>query len=233
MTPIRTTATITNVVDLSTTAREITIRPETPFSFLAGAFVNVFLPSDTGPVRRAYSISSDPTHTDTFTLSIRCVPHGVGSAFFWQPDIVGRRLEVMGPLGRNTSDTLTKDRIFLFGFGIGVSVIKALAHYAVSQPLIQEITIMTGNRNEDDILYGADFESLATNDPRVHFRPVLSDSLASDTNFRVGFIQQHIGDLDFSNASIYICGQPHACVALQEAIHAQGATGSQVIVESF
>ncbi len=233
MIPTRISATIVSATDLSATAREVTLRPQKPIRFLAGSFVNLFLPTDGGVVRRAYSISSDPVQVETFTISVRRVPQGLGSTFFWQPDVVGKTVEVMGPLGRNTSDKLTHNRVFLFGFGIGVSVIKALAHYCVNQPSIRQIVIMTGNRNEEEVLYRAEFEHLAATDRRVVFHPVLSNPLNPHTTDRAGFIQQHVHNFDFTNSSIYLCGQPHACTALQDVIHAQGDAGADMFVESF
>ena len=229
----RTTARIHSVTDLSPTAREIVFVPETPLTFLAGAFVNIFIPSEDGPKRRAYSISSDPSDATTFALSIRRVIGGEVSPFFWQPDVIGKTIDIMGPLGMNTVDKLTRPRVFLVGFGIGVSVIKSLAHHLSTAPHVEELIILTGHRNQTEHLYKDMFEDLAQNDPRISVRTAFSDPHATDDATRKGYVHEHLDGLTFDGSDVYLCGADVPCELFQKTVAALGATDVRYSIESF
>ena len=230
---VTTKAQITRVVDLSPTAREVTFTPESQLAFIPGAFVNVFVDVAGTEHRRAFSFSSDSSHQESFTLTIRHVPTGAVSPFFWLQDVVGKSVRLMGPLGKNTVKLLTRPRVFLIGFGVGVSVIKALVHALVRDPTRSEIHIVTANKNEDEVLYKDFFTGLASLDPRVTFRHVISDPHGQETSERVGLVSDHMDGLDFSGADVYLCGPTVACKGTQRAIDADSCTDISYFVEQF
>jgi len=226
------TANIGTVRDLSPTAREVTLRLPEPLGFSPGAFVNVFMDADGSRLRRAYSISSDENAQDTVTLSIRKGSPGGMSERFWDEQIERVPLEIMGPLGINTADKITGSRIFLFGFGIGVSVIKGLLPHLLRRENVTEITVMIGSRNEKESLYKGFFEELAGRDPRLRVKIVLSQPLDAAYPFK-GYLQYHVDDLDFSDASVYICGTKIAAESLREVIEKKGSAVREFLLEAF
>jgi NAD(P)H-flavin reductase len=216
--------------DLSHTAKEITLRLAKPLPFKPGAFFNVFMERDGERKRRAYSISSHYGTQDEVKLSIRKGSKGGMSEAFWEPGIQDAAFEVMGPLGLNTADKIRHSRVFLIGFGIGVSVVKSVLHYLLDHDEAKEIWVITGNRSEEEVLYKEFFERI--DDPRVRTRFVLSRPHDSQYPFR-GYIPEHVGDLDFSDSTVYICGQKKAAEALKETILASGARDVQFLIEAF
>jgi NAD(P)H-flavin reductase len=223
---------VSNVTDLSPTAKEVTITLEQPMTFIAGCFVNIFMEDQGETIRRAFSIASeDGTHT-TFTLAIRHSLQGRLSPLFWQKDMIGSSVSVMGPLGLNTADKMHSKRIFLFGFGIGVGVVKSLATHFVASKTVDEITIATGSRNDDDVMYKEYFDTLAANDSRVKVRYVVS-AKDGESIHPTGYIQDHIDDMDFSNADVYVCGQEIACTGLQEKVKESKPENCSFFVEDF
>jgi len=223
---------ITNTTDLSPTAKEVTITLTEPITFQAGAFVNLFVEDEGETIRRAFSISSDPGTHPEFTLSIRRSKDGRLSPLFWEKDMIGQPVKIMGPLGLNTADKMTSQRVFLFGFGIGVGVVKSLASHFSKQPDITSLVIMTGNRDNADVMYRDYFDELEKSDKRILVRRVVTNNDGS-TDFPVGYIQDHIDDFNFDDADIYICGQGVACNALQEKIEASKPTNHHFFVEDF
>ena len=230
---ITTNARIIATTDVSPTAREVTLVPETPLHFEAGAFVNVFVSVDGVEKRRAFSFSSDPSYQDAFSLTIRHVPTGEVSPFFWRDDVIGQEVRVMGPLGRNTADKLAKERAVLFAFGIGVSVIKSLTHRLLARHDLRSLTVVTGNRSEDEVLYRRYFESLAANDPRVTFRAVVSCPVDAAQCACIGYVHDHIDDISCTDADVYLCGPVPACDALKEKLAQQGVALSMCFTEAF
>lgn len=228
----KTTGTITSVADLSGTAREVTLALPAPLEFLSGAFVNVFIPQQEGKKRRAYSISSSPENQREVSLSIRRTLPLSPSALFWQDSVVGTTLELMGPLGVNTVDKITKPRVFLIGFGIGVSVVKGMLHGLLTRTDIEEIWVITGSRSEEEILYKDFFESVAHQDARVRTRFVVSRDTTGAYPYR-GHVQQHLTDLSFEGASVYLCGSTRACEETKKVITDTGVHDTQFFIESF
>lgn len=226
-------ASISSVRDLSPTAREVMLTLPEPLQFTAGAFINLFIEKDGKRERRAYSISSDPKDQKHISLSIRRThsPTSV-SSIFWRDDITEQSVDIMGPLGLNTADKIIHTRVFLFGFGIGVSVVKGLTHELLFRKDIREVTVVTGSRTEDEILYKDFFDALAKDDARLKTRYVVSRPRDASYPYQ-GYVSSHIDEYDYTGATIYICGQSHACKTLQDALCEKGAHGAQFFIEAF
>lgn len=222
---------IISVKDLTPTAREITIRLEKPLEFIAGAFVNVFLPHEGEKIRRAFSISSSDTEQNQISLSIRLKPDGKVTPLFWQNDYTNTELEIMGPLGFNTADKMTSENIYLFGFGIGAGVVKSLAENLITRPNLKNLTIITGNRSEDEIIYKDFFDNFSIKHPNVNIQYVLTKPTTN--KYPTGYIQNHISDLNFNDSDVYICGQKTACDALQETIKTTTPINCKFFIEDF
>jgi NAD(P)H-flavin reductase len=226
------TGTVISVRDLSPTAREVTFRLSEPLLFSAGAFVNVYAEKNGTRIRRAYSVSSASTQHDEISVSIRLVPDGAMGVLFWAPEIIGTTFDLMGPLGINTVDSMRRKKIFLFGFGIGAGVVKSIALSLVRDPDLESLTIATGSKHENEILFRDFFETLSASDPRVSFFPVVSGASGSTVE-KTGYIQDHISGLDFSGADIFMCGQEAACRALATVIEAQRPADVSFLIEAF
>jgi NAD(P)H-flavin reductase len=224
-------ATISAVTDTTPTARVVTLTLSEPLPFIAGAFVNLFIEHEGTAMRRAFSISSSDTDHKTIDLTIRLSQTGVVSPLFWREDIVGTKVEVMGPLGLNTADKMHQPKTFLFGFGVGAGVVKSLATHFVQDPNCSELTIMLGSRNEDEIVHLTDFEELAT-EPKVTLRHATSNPGPHNTH-PVGYVQDHLAGFDFNNADVYVCGQEVACNALVETVKKQNPQNCAYFVEGF
>lgn len=226
-------ATVSRVRDLSVSAREVTLRLAEPMPFSPGAFVNVFLERDGRRVRRAYSLASDDRETGEVSLAVRRLDGGELSPAFWEPDVVGRELDVMGPLGVNTVEKVVAPRVFLFAFGIGAGVVRSLALRLVHEPGVREIAIALGSRDETDEIYGDEFRALAAGNPHVTFRSVFTDRRDGSADARRGFLQANLDGYDFAGATVFACGRTVACDALVAAVKAAGGADARFVVEAF
>lgn len=223
-------AVITAVRDLSPTARELTIVPERPLSFTPGMFVNIFMKSENGMIRRAYSISSDDGSRG-FTIAARLLPGGAMSPRFWEPNIIGTEIVVMGPLGVHTSDAMKAPTAHLFAFGIGSGVIKAVAERLLRRADLKHLVIITGNRSHSDMPYGDEFKRLASQDARVIVRHVLS---RPEIPYEfTGYIQSHVADFTVTGSDVYMCGPAKACESLSEYFKSAGAEPASMQIEAF
>lgn len=223
---------ISNVTDLTKTAKEVIITLTNALLCPPGSFVNFFIELSGAPVRRAYSVVNASTEQRTITLSIRHSLNGMVTPEFWKDDIIGRKVRVMGPLGLNTANKLSHTTVHLFAYGIGAGVIKAIAEYSLKNPTVTTVTITTGSRNEEDIVYKTYFDEIAKNNPHVTVKYVISDPLDQSYPFK-GYVQDHLEGLSFDDSDIYMCGQEKACDALLEKIKATNPQNTSFFVEAF
>ncbi|MFA6999606.1 MAG: FAD-dependent oxidoreductase [Candidatus Paceibacterota bacterium] len=226
------TGEITQITDLSKTAKEVSIKLNEPISFLSGSFVNVFVDVNGEKVRRAYSISSPSSLEDSITLSIRLSPTGTVTPLFWSKDMIGSILELMGPMGLNTVDKMHHDKVYLFAFGIGVGVVKSITDYFANIQPVKHLTIYTGSRNEDEIIYKDYFDNLSKSKDNISVKYIVSDPNVNSP-FPKGYIQDFIGDLDFNNSDVYVCGQEKACSDLVSKVNSMNPQDCSFFIEAF
>lgn len=226
------TGTITNIVDLSATAKDVTVSLPENIDFKPGSFVNLFMDINGEKVRRAFSISSSDKVQNTVSFSIRESLQGVMSPVFWKSDQTGVTVELMGPLGLNTADKMHSENVYLFAFGVGAGVVKSLLDHFADRKEVTKIVVMTGSRSEDEILHKDYFDSIAQTHPHIEVRHVVSQPAVKGI-FREGYIQDHIGGIDFNNSDVYACGQEVACDGLVAKIKEQNPQNCNFFIEAF
>lgn len=233
--PIRKlSGTVIGIADLSPSAREVRIALPENFAFEAGAFVNVFANVGGETLRRAYTISSDGKNPREIALTVRRVIGGQLSPIFWAEDALGQKVEIMGPLGKNTADRMRGKKVRLFGFGVGVSAVKAMAHRFADDPKCTDLFVANGSRTEEEILYRDFFEGIHAARPDAVRAPRFAVTAPNSPDYlHPGYVQAHIADVDFDGADVLICGPGVACEALAEAIRAKNPRDLNLLVESF
>ncbi len=253
MTIKKVNAIITNISDLTPTAKEVTLQLEKPLDFIPGSFINVFMEIDGEKVRRAYSISSSQTDSLEITITVRLNKEGKMTPLFWKEGFVGTQVEIMGPLGLNTFDKMKQETLYLFAFGIGAGVVKSLAQAAVESDHVKKLVIVTGSRNQEDVLYKDFFDSFVSENnqknklqenldsnsdlEKVSKKEVIVDYVLSqggdDSLYKKGYIQHHIDLFDYNNSDVFVCGQETACEELVSVIKTKNPIGCEFFVEGF
>ena len=232
MSIVKTTGTIVEVIDLTKTAKEVAIETAVHMDFIPGSFVNIFMEVGGEKIRRAYSIATSQSDSNKISIAIRLSPGGKMSPLFWEKNMLGEKVELMGPLGLNTADKMKSSRIFLFAYGVGAGVMKSLAEYFANSDQAKEITIVTGSRFEDEIIYQEYFDSLAKTNSKVSVLHVISRP-GENCSRAKGYIQDNIDSLDFNNSDVYVCGQDEACKQLVEKIKEKNPEGVNYFIEGF
>jgi ring-1,2-phenylacetyl-CoA epoxidase subunit PaaE len=223
---------ISEIIDLTLTSKEIKIILDEELDFIPGHFVNIFMDVDGEKIRRAYSISSSKNNQKEITISMRLSSQGKMTPIFWNKNLIGEKIEIMGPLGLNTVDKMNRPNVYLFAFGIGAGVVKSLADYFCHRDDTKSLIILTGSRFENEIIYKEYFDDLAKQYSKVKSIYVVSRP-ENNSSFKKGYIQDHVDDFDFNHSDIYICGQESACNALIQKIKDIKPEDCDFFVESF
>jgi NAD(P)H-flavin reductase len=127
----------------------------------------------------------------------------------------GGEIEASGPYGRVClMDDDANRRYLLIATGTGITPYRAMLPRI--EKLITEqgrrFVLLYGARNEQELLYGEEFEAFAQKHPEFTFHPCLSRAAraAPRSNDRRGHVQDMLSELgvDPEHDIAYLCGNP-------------------------
>ena len=125
------------------------LRPETPVSFSAGQFVELFLP---GVGEAPFTPSSSPKISETMEITIMCAGR-VTDALHQMKQ--GEELGVRGPMGRAyPMEEFHGREILVVGGGCGVGPLRSLLLDMVDElDLYQKVIVRYGAKSHDSIVF--------------------------------------------------------------------------------
>ena len=176
--------------------------------YVAGQWVNLYVPTPEGDAMRAYSIASapDPARRDRFEIAVTYVAGGpVSTALHALP--LGARMEMDGPWGFFTrADAAPSSPAVFVGTGTGLSPLRAMLQEEVGRPG-SPLVLLFGCRTEADILYRDEIAAWAKQHPRFRYEVTLSRP-SPDWPGRTGYVQAHLAELvgPLRPAHVYVCG---------------------------
>jgi NAD(P)H-flavin reductase len=177
-----------------------------PFSFVAGQWINLYVPTPAGVEKRAYSIASAPA-PGPIELAVTQVPEGVVSPRLHELP-AGTQLHCDGPHGFFTRDGELRRAPALFvGTGTGLCPLRSMLGELLSEPGHAPVTLLFGVRTQADILWRDQLEAWAARDPRFQLEVTLS---RPDPGWRgrTGYVQAHVRELAerLGAPHVFICG---------------------------
>jgi len=149
----------------------------TPFKFTPGQFVQIHFNYDDGkPTKRSYSVGTpaEGDEVDKLELAISYVEGGAATRLLGNLER-GGSVEASGPYGRFClMDDDANRRYFLIATGTGVTPYRAMLPKI--KKLIAErgtrVALLYGARNEEELLYGEEFEASRKNTRNSRSMPV-------------------------------------------------------------
>ena len=191
----------------------------TLFTFIPGQFLQVhFHYADGKPTKRSYSVATigegDNTAVQHIEIAVSYVDGGAATDLLGNLQ-EGQTIDASGPYGRFClMDADANRRYLLVATGTGVTPYRAmlpqLKKLMAARDL--EIALIYGARNEAELLYGAEFEAFARENPKFHFYACFSRTprAVPHPNDRNGRVQVALADLkpDAANDIAYLCGNP-------------------------
>ncbi|MVU77680.1 2Fe-2S iron-sulfur cluster binding domain-containing protein [Nocardia sp. ET3-3] len=173
--------------------------------FLAGQYVNLFVDGTSRP----FAISSSPATLDHYDLTVRRVPNGRISNLLIDSVEAGQVLTTTGPMGTFHHNPLFHgDRVVFLAGGSGVAPAMSMLRDIADHGLDREFHLVYGSRDDADILFRDELDSLAARHPGITVDHVIADPSPAWTG-RTGFLDADtltdlLGPLD--NRMVYICG---------------------------
>ena len=199
-----------------------------PLAFVPGQFLQVHFHYDDGSAtKRSYSVASvgeggavgTPTQVRRIEIAVSYVEGGAATRLLGTLEH-GGSIEASGPYGRfclQTGDA--HPRYLLLATGTGVTPYRAMLPQL--EKLLargdREVVLLYGARGEDELLYGEEFETFASEHPGFVFHPVFSrrPRATARPHDRQGHVQDVLAELapQAGRDIAYLCGNPNALSA--------------------
>lgn len=141
------------------------------FSFLAGQYIQCFIPNGEKKIPRSYSICSAPSDS-SIQLSVKLLPNGVASEFFktMQEE---ECMDVRGPLGRFVIEAGAAYSFVATGVGIA-PIMGILRDEVLYKKTNREMRLLFGVRSEKDIFWKDELNTLAAESDFFSYQMTLS-----------------------------------------------------------
>lgn len=218
-------------------------------AFVPGQFFTVLVPVGGEVLRRAYSISSMPDPDGAaaeVSITIKRLPGGRASNHLNDHAREGDLLEILGPSGSFTAapDAEGRRHVVLIGGGSGVTPLMSIARTLLAREPQSHVSLVYGNRREEDILFRAALDALATEYPDRFTRRFVLDAPPPGWTGGAGMLDQgnilrelsalpQPPELGPDATEYYVCGPEGMMAAAREALLARGVPTSRIREERF
>ncbi len=177
--------------------------------FQAGQYVALHVQADGIRTNRPLSIASPPSQTAYYDLTVKRVPGGLVSNHLLDNVREGDALTASGPDGCFVYNPLIHGRrlVFIAG-GSGITPFMSMIREVCDRGLDRHITLIYGNRSEDDIIYHEALCTLAARHPNLVYVPVIEQpqsDYAGERGFMNGDLIERVAGA-LPGAMLYLCG---------------------------
>lgn len=194
---------------ISPSVRHVFLRTEdrATYDFIAGQWVKLYV---AGGLDRDYSLAAPPSQhrPDRIEITVTRVHDGPGSSELHEV-AAGARIESLGPSGLFVREAHHLEAPALYvGTGTGLAPLRAMLLEELARPDgTAPQVLLFGVRTGADLLFDAEFRSLAAEHPRFRYEPTLSRGSSGWTG-RLGWVQTHLRELSATipGAHAYVCG---------------------------
>lgn len=209
----------------------LSFRVPEEFTFKAGQFVNMRIPSTQETKMRSYSILNPPSQKGWLKTCVKIVPEGFASGVFAQATI-GLQIPMKGPLGLFTFDEQSpnKEQWFI-GTGTGITPFYSMILEHLPKHPNKKFVLLFGVRTREDLFLHHEFQALAQEYSHFTFMPTFSREEPSG-NGLTGRVQRHLPE-DLHNKTFYICGLKELVLETKELLLSKNVAHQNIHVERY
>jgi ring-1,2-phenylacetyl-CoA epoxidase subunit PaaE len=206
--------------------------------YRAGQHLTVLVDVGGATQRRCYSFSSSPLSGALPAITVKRAADGVVSRHLHERVHVGDTLTTLDPTGEFTLDIEADARrhVVLVAGGVGITPLISIAETVLRAEPASRVTLLTGNRNEQEIVFRARLDALAAEfRPRLVVRHAL-DVAPQGWDGLHGALDgaQVVQALDLAAAdAFYVCGPEPMMQSVCNALEAAGVARERIRTERF
>ena len=234
---MRRKARLTAARTLSPTVRELTLEVDpgpdgSPFSYAAGQYVELFVPTQGLTMKRAYSIASAPgaRGPNAFDIAVTRTSSGKSSDSL-HTHALDAEYDVEGPRGgfvRRSHDT----SVLFIGVGSGLAPLRAMIQDELRAGS-SRVGLLFGARDEEHILWRDEWSDWRSS-RRFEGDVTLSRGSESWSGLR-GYVQLHAVQAyeKVAPADVYVCGLSSMVVDVVRSLESHGVDSAAIYSESY
>lgn len=225
--PVR--ATVVASEELASDVRRILLRPDTPFPYRAGQYLEV---AHTSGAVRNYSIASLPSSPE-LELHVRRIPGGRVSPWLCELD-VGATVSVRGAFGQCFYVPDDRERkLLLVGTGTGLAPLLGIVRDALRSGHTGRIDLVHGGLTPDRLYLRDELEELASAAPQLSVHAcVLRDGTAREHEGALEEVAVRLGGR-LRETRAFLSGDPGIVRVLQRGLFMAGVASSEILADPF
>lgn len=181
---------------------------------------------------KPFSISSSPTEEAHIEFTKKLSESEFSTAL--KALKIGDLAKIDAPHGQFTFEG-EHAKIGLLGGSIGITPFISIIRFCTDQQLKTKITLLYGNRTENDIAFKKELEIMQRQNPNLKVKFVISEPTATWKG-ATGFIDAEIISReipDYKETVFYTCGPPAMVEAMEKLVESLGLSKSQLKREYF
>jgi aquacobalamin reductase/NAD(P)H-flavin reductase len=210
---------VKSIEPLAANTYQILLHPEQPVSFKAGQYLMVVMGEAD---KRPFSIASSPCrHEGEIELHIGAAEHNAYALEVVESMKhaleVGGDIQIDAPHGEAWIREDSQRPILLIAGGTGFSYVRSILDHCISQNIAQPIYLYWGGRDEAQLYAKQELADIANAHERIHFIPVIEETLSEWTGKQGNVLQAVSEDFDsLADFDIYIAGRFEMAGAARE-----------------
>lgn len=225
-------ARVTRVEHLNGDILGICMKPEKPFEYRAGQFINFYKDASTV---RSYSMASVPAVEDELFLNVRRVPNGIVSNWMFDYLKAGDEVTISEAMG----DCFyvpgrPEQSILLVGTGSGLAPLYGILRDALLKGHTGKIRLYHGNYNADGFYLVDELKKLADKYPNFVYTPCVSAGRAPE-GYATGMVLDVAlqDNPDLAGWRVYLCGHPEMVNTAKRETFFAGASMQDIYADPF
>lgn len=217
---------VLDVTNLTLSVKHLTFSVPEEFDFYPGQFISIILSKDGKEIRRPYSIASQPSKKSV-DVCIKIIQNGLLTPLI-DGLKKGDKIEVLGPMGEFIIKDFSKNLVFI-STGTGIGPFRSMIHSLLENKFKNKITLLTGYRTEEDVLYEPEFKELEKKFKNFFYHRILSRSEKEEKGYVQKLVEKNI-DNDYH---YYICGLKEMVNSVKELLVEKGISKENIFFEKY
>ena len=204
--------------------------------FEAGQYINLYVKIDGVVTSRPYSISSSPSQSAYFDLTIKRTDGGFVSNYLLDHVAVSDRLESTGPAGEFHYNPLYHgDDLVMLAGGSGITPMMSMVREFISRGSDKKIHLVYICRTPDDVIYRRELESFDQHCDLFTFTMVISRPADGYRGVTGHITAELLTELlqNINEKTYYLCGPTGMCNSAKRDLLNLGVRPGRIRQENF
>ncbi len=224
--------TVSEIIQRTYNVKSFRFKRPQSLDYKAGQFLVITINAGSQKLKKHFSLSSSPTEKDHIEFTKKLTGHEFSNALDAMK--VGDWAEIDAPYGRFIFEG-EADKLALLSGGIGITPLLGICKYCTDMQLGTKITLLYGNRTEQDIAFRKELEEMQAKNRNLRVMFTLDEAGDGWTGLRgridAAMIMREMPD--YLGRVYYICGPPGMLQVMETLLVELRIPQSQVKKESF